>query len=416
MDEENKVAETEATKSTPEKAKKSGGAGKKAIIAGCVLIACCVITLVAAGVIYAFTSNKDIPVISDIVEKTENIAVSEDKQKEMVQEDMVNTVFSTLIPLTEDKDGKSMIKADFTKEDLESMITEKKDVKSVRYDVTLNTTTEKAGSLKISIKGFQKQADDMSYDGDANFDGTFSMSGIQMSAKGEVRYMGDSVYVKITELPAMAEMYSDLKDQWIKADMTDMDSMVAGDMETSDEPEITKEDLQNIKTFLMSEEVKETITRLDDEVINGVRTNCFQIDLNSDNLTAIIQKAEDVFDVSDEDKMSESDLEDLKNLDYLKIVLCSGRKDKMLYKASLDMKMTYEDDGPVTVSLDMNLWDYNKVNDNVEEPKDAKTLDEIMQGLYGGYMPDDSFDQGTDDFDDYNWDYNYDFNDPGMDY
>ncbi len=414
MSEENNVA-VEATSNMEEKQtpKKASGKSRKVIIAGCVLVSCCVLTAVFSTVAYAMFSQKDVPVLSDVVEMGENIAVSDEKQAEMVQEDMVNSVFSVLLPATKSEDTNAFFKANFTEEELKSMITEDKTFDSVRYDINLDMSMEDSGQFTVKMQGFVKKTEQDMYDFSSDFDGAFTASGMKLTAKGDIRSIGDKLFIRATELPAMAETYSELQDKWIMINMEDVDDLTGTPADDTEEEEITREDLEDIKELLESKEVGQTIKRIDGENIEGIRTNCFEIDLDKDSLEDILFKADEIFNDDAETPLTEEDLQDLsfKDLEYLKVVMCSGRKDKRLYKLTLDMKVGGDD--PMTLGLDGKFWDYDKVNDKIEEPSDYMTEDELMQELMGGYMNDYPDENYFDEFD-YNNDYDFQMDDNDM--
>ncbi len=406
-----KTPNVDVSATNPSVSPKKGGKGLKFFVIGCVVLGCCVIGGLVAGVVYAMKSNRNIPLISDVADAVENVAVSEDKQAEMVQEDMVNTVFSALLPVVEDKENNAFFKANFTKKELESMISKKKELNSVRYEINFDYSAEKSGSFVLNASGFTKKRDDTyKYDGQMSFDGKFKVSGMELSAEGEMKQINDAYYVKLSKLPAMAEAYGELKDKWIKLDTKELTGLAEQNDANMQNKELTKEDLEKIKTLIESEEVKKTIERVDSEVIKGVRTNCFKMDLNKDNFSAILNKANDIFDTKQEKVYAE----DLKELEYLKVVMCSDKKNQNLYKLTLETKITLDDGNNETMllKLDMKLWDYDKVNDKVEEPKDAVNFEELMQKMMSGSMYQEGYNNSYDNMD-YGLDEEYDF---GEDY
>ena len=113
--------------------------------------------------------------------------------------------------------------------------------------------------------------------------------------------------------------------------------------------------------------------------------------------------------------VSNSELASLGEGGTVELTVCSGRQDGHIYKVAASMDF---DDG-TSMSMDLKLWDYDKVDDEVETPADAVSLEDYLTQLYMqqlGVTQDqqdelqtllDEYD--TSDYEDIDWDslYNY---------
>ncbi len=365
---------------------KKGTRKTKFLVLGCVLVFCCLVSVLLVGMVVAFFSNKNIPVFSDAVETAENIAVSDKKQAELVQEDIRDTVFSFLPVSGEDGLTTSYINATYTKSDLESMISEKEEFDSVRYNLAMSVDMEEKGKFEVNAKGASKKEGDGS-NMNAIIDGKFTMEGATLDGAGEIRTVEGKSYLKLDKFPALGLMdFSQLRGIWLQTEATEAQGLAGGLLpvpSSEDSATMTKEDLKKIEEVIMSDEVNKNIKRLDDEVIEGVRTQCFRLDMDRNDLKDLIVRANDVFDGEDLD--IEALEQDLQSVEYVKIDMCSGRGDGHLYRLGLDMKVM-DNNEPMVVKMDLKMWDYDKVNDKIEAPSNPQKLEDVLMQLQSSGM------------------------------
>jgi cytoskeletal protein RodZ len=384
----------------------------KLIVLLLVFFFCLLLSLFVAGVVFAFTSNKNVPVFSSVVEGLENVVASDDMVAEKVQNDMTDSIFSMLLPLASDKAAtSSVVNLDVSEEDIKSFIDDEITYDSSKYSVNTMISVTSAGSaeelgsaamflngnfnIKMSGEVSQKVGEEkMSMDIDASYEA----SGTVLSAKGELRTIGEDSYFKVESLPTLGLVdLSALTNQWISMKAEDLGAL-SSTATTSEEIKITKEDLQDLNDLIHSDEIKNSINKLDDEVIEGVRTYCFEMVFDQQNLGALLLKANGVLGENGETLSAEELGESLKNIDSLIVTVCSGRRDKLIYKMNLDVVLSDESSVGGTIKVESKMWDYNKTVE-VEEPSNAITLEQAYEALMpllgglsgaGSTVPEDS--------------------------
>ncbi|MBD3280164.1 hypothetical protein GF389_01405 [Candidatus Dojkabacteria bacterium] len=374
-DNEKKTADT-ATKTS----KKGLGARPKLLIVGCVLVFGCLVALILGGTVFAFFSNKNVPVFSDVVETVENTVASESMIDEAIQDDVNDFVFSVLADMATDE-------TEYTKEEAEALVSNKFEADNFRYDVSMEADMGDEGSLDASVVGLTNQKDEMSQVG-MDLSGTYSAQGADMDFAGEMRFTDETVYLYVSELPdALAQGLgmdaSTLTEQWLSMDSTSttdtvsslgVDGGLTQDL-TASGSGMTAEDLEKLQELIYSDAMADMVERVDDEVVEGVRTNCFTLTVNQDTLTELVRAYAEIY----EEKVDASELGGMMSEgDELLLTACSGRQDGHIYKVVMDWDF---EDG-TSLSLDAKLWDYGKVEDDVEVPGDAVSLEDYITNLY----------------------------------
>lgn len=381
----------------------------KLIVLGCVLAVCLVCGVLTAGTAYAFTSNKSIPLFSSLVESVEETALTDDQTADVVQTDAKDLVFSTILAIKKSGSASDMIVIEASEDEIKEYIDEEQDFDSVRFDMNLANDSD-SSSVDVGLVGF---VNDNGID--ADLDMTMSGEGYEMNGDGEFRVVGDKAYLKIATLPdelAVAYGIDSIVGEWIEFSEDDLsdplfsqslsgisDEILIDDatgLDSGAALTITKDDLDKIEEFIDSDAVGDSIERIDDEDIEGVRTNCFEIDFNKENVAAMSKEAARISgnDIGDED------VDDMSGeMDNTLLKVCSGRRDGHIYKAVI----TSGDESETKIEL--KLWDYDKVDDKVDVPEGAISFldvyQELVSTLYGGTTLNT---ESTPDYDDYDWD------------
>jgi len=367
----------------PAKQDKSGKPTRapiKMIILGCVVVLFFVIAVLVAGTVYAFTSNKSVPVFSSLVETTENLVSTDSQTAEVVQQDIKDTVFSLILDMRKGQTDRSMVQVSATEEEISSFIKNEQEFNSVRFEGTVESTS--TSTTTVDFNGF------FTPDGiQANFDGSYAMGDSNVVFGGEFRDVDGKGYFKVDELPTellgIPEINA-LKGQWIVistedlADPTSLGSLGFNPTAMVASEPMTKADLSNIAEFIDSKEMADNIQRVDDEVIGGVRTNCFEMDMNANDLTTLVMKQAEI---SGEQLNREEVVESYQNYEQVLLTACSGREDKNLYKVNVAVTMNNSESGKTTTTVEIKLWDHNSVSDAIETPSSAMPISTVLQQL-----------------------------------
>ncbi|MBN1332010.1 hypothetical protein JW978_03945 [Candidatus Dojkabacteria bacterium] len=357
--------------------KKGAGSGMKMLILGCVLVGGCLVALLLGGTAYAFFSNKNVPVFSGVVETVENTVATEGMTDEAIQDDVNDFVFSMLADMATEDSG-------YTKAEAEALIKDKFEADNFRYDATLTADMGDNGSVDLNVAGFTRMANEKSQI-DADVTGTYTVQGADMDFAGEMRYTDDVAYLYLSELPASLAQglgmdATTLTGQWLSMDgssSADTVSSLGLDQSVTSlvgGTDMTAADLTKLQEFIYSDEMADVLVRTDDEVIEGVRTNCFRMTLDKSGMEGLATKGAEIW----EQEVSDSELASIGEGGTLTLDVCSGRRDSHIYKVNA----TFDFDDGTSLSLNLQLWDYDKVEDAVEVPSDAVSLEEYFTQLY----------------------------------
>ena len=265
-----------------------------------------------------------------------------------------------------------------------------------------------SGSIDLNMDGYSSQANDATQL-QMNMSGTYSVQGVDMDFAGEMRYKDDTAYMKVTELPdalsqGLGVDASMLKDKWLSMDATSSTDTVSSlgldggltQSVVSSDTSLTADDLKKLNEFIYSDAMANAVERVDDEVIEGVRTNCFTLTLNQTTAEELAKAYAEIWEM----EADQSELGALLGEDEeVLLTVCSGRQDGQIYK--VDMSVTYADGTSATAEIKM--WDYNKVSDAVEVPEDAVSFEDfytqLLSGMYGGADSTLPTDTSSDEFD-----------------
>lgn len=383
---------------------KGSGGGVKLLLIGCVVLIFCLLTFLVAGTAFAYTSNKNVPVFSDVVETVEKVAVSDSTEDEMIQDDINDVLFSALLPsLVGDT---TVIESDLSKEDLQSYIKDPYEAGSYRFDLGVMVDMGDSGSLDMGLVGYNVVDDNDKTQMSSDFEGTYNTTGLQVNFSGELRSTDNTLYAKVDEAPSdlidsLGVDGSTVLGQWLKFDASSTTDLVGTtgltDAAVVEESTLTRADLDKIQEFIYSDEMANTLERVDDEVIEGVRTRCFKMSAGPEDLVALMKKGAELSGTeTDENELAES----VEGLDGMEMYVCSGRKDGKIYK----LEATISDTSGAEYKVIGKMWDYDVDFDPVEIPSDTLSLDELynqllQQQLQELYQYQDADKQSEDDLD-----------------
>ena len=354
----------------------------KIVVLGIVLVVCLVVGVLVAGSAYAFTSNKNVPVFSSLVETTENLVLTDTQTAEIIQQDIKDSVFSLILDMKKGETEDSSIKIEATEEEISSFIEETHEFDSARFEGKLVSTS--TSTTTVNFDGFFN-----SNGLDMNYDGAFEMDGSDLVIGGELKYTEDKGYFKVdqfpTELLGIPELDA-LKGQWIVITGEDLSNPaslgslgLSGSASVTSDP-ITKEDLDNLAEFIDSKEVSDNIQRTEDIVIDGVRVNCFEMDLDKNDLIDLSLRSSEI---AGQEATREDVAGAYENYEQVLISSCSGRTDGYVYKMGLEVKMQDSENGVTTTTLELNFSDYNNVSDAIEVPAKTIPLSTVMEQVLG---------------------------------
>jgi len=195
--------------------------------------------------------------------------------------------------------------------------------------------------------------------------------GINVLSNGELKLVGDKVYFKLSDLPDLSAFgldFSKLEGQWI-----------AQEVPGNQTKELTETQIKEINELTGKTKFFKEIKSIGTNNIQGVLTYHYKVKLSKDALYDYVVKTSEISAKNlsgDEKEVLKKSIEQVVGMD---VELWVGKKDKMLYKISLNGNF-----GSASGEIKLKLaLIFSKHNQKVEiaAPKDAKTLDEILKEL-----------------------------------
>jgi hypothetical protein len=242
-------------------------------------------------------------------------------------------------------------------------------------------------------------------------EGNYSLSlgaeGMEISLAGEIKTIGEDIYLKVTSLPPLpflGETFTKLKNQWVKIEKEKL-MEISGQKKEEVEKETKRylNFLEEIKNLLWGREIFEVKKNLGEEKIDNARAYHYLIKVNRDELKKLIPELiEKTNEYLQEEKQGISQEELQKFLEdfpqkfdqiYDKIGEISfevwiGKRDNYLRKIKgakeVDLGLFEElkdysaiKNAKIKIGFDVRFSEFNQ-KVKIEAPKDFKLIDEVL--------------------------------------
>ncbi len=250
---------------------------KKVLLISIPLFLLCTCVLVIGGFVFAFNSNTNIPVVSNLVERLENVFVNEETFKTQLVKEIENIVNS----------------------DFENVAPASNEFKSVAANYVLKLDVEsEEGDFGLDSSG-----DIM---GDSNGDKVFvradldlDFSGIKVGGEvflmNFINNMKSETFIKLEEIPSFLSMniegLEDAEGEWV---------FFSGDVERTIEStpfaELDTEKKAELLQLINTDEFKSLISRGNDRVspTTNIRSKCIIVEANELKMTQLLNKYEEI--------------------------------------------------------------------------------------------------------------------------
>lgn len=311
------------------------------------LLCCCCVSLTALGV-FTYTSNQNIPIASDLIEKVENIIVSEDVFDQKVVSNLEELVNNPQI----NQEAKfKYLKFDFG------------------FDVS-GTVNGQQGS--ISGKGLSEfnleSKEQASFLMESDFD--FEISDLNFKAGLDFRFFNGSKqgFVRFRDIPefitTMIPNAKGISDQWISFEdqLKESESTVNVQLEKIDEK--TKSDFIE---FIKTREFLDLVNKSPDRVVGNVRTNCISIRFNKQEWISAAKKYSEISGAELPTELSQTP-----DFDFAAEV-CTGRRDQQLYY--FDINLENKD---INIQMNLNNFEYSEQSESIEKPQSSVKLQDLL--------------------------------------
>ncbi len=361
--------------------KKKGGKGKF-IACGCLLLILLILLALAAGLLVASQSNSNIPVLSDVVEQIEHIA----KPDKVVAQEVTNNIANDLLSMKTAQANGAPSPVTFPE--------------MFKYSFNMNASGTPAGGTKETADLTGSGAADIKK-GDVklsmNLGATATVQGTTLSPTLDLRVFGNTtsplVYFRANNIPTtLLGSFPDINNKWVKFDVKKtMDSLNALGGSATVTPKTTTDtsaEIDKLAQFIKSDVIVNNFKRTPDQVLNGVRANCFAINMGPTQVQDLYTELKTLYP---EQYTTMSADTSLKTLD---LTGCVGRKDNLPYKLAIDTTSNTKEAGDTVLHMEMNFKDYN-VPVTIDEPAPDMTFEELMQSLLQSYMGTSSLGSGS---------------------
>lgn len=226
-------------------------------------------------------------------------------------------------------------------------------------------------------------------------DALSSPDGRELVAGAEVRTVGDNAYIKLSEATDLVFFdLSAIKNQWIKADLKAQDLSeqvgllaVADQASTTLQQALLKERTEKIILAVKQAKIIKITGTLPSENLDGVKAYHYKFSLDKAELRKLFVEASRIIQ---EQELTEEELADFdKSFAAMGTPtgeIWVGQKDFLPYKIYLNFSVqkTAEIKTPGQASLTLSFKNFDQPLE-VEEPIEAKSLEEALNQLFSGF-------------------------------
>lgn len=346
--------------------------------------------------ITGFFSNRNIPVISNIIEKIETAIISDQEFAEMASDEMSKFLITTIVDsnkLGEYKpfnvDASDSFLENFTKE--LSSYKFKNDLKVETNSIELALNTQ--GSVDNAKNDFKLDtAFDVSYD-DPDADNEVEFS-------GEARFLDERFYLLASEIANSKSEDLSFLNKWYYLDIDDLTETDSEDLgymsfdELNSSTKLDEDQIEKIDQLIKGDTIRKSIKRLPDMVLddeetfgksNSVRANCFEMDLDGDDVVSLIMEISDIWDL-DTNYFDEDSFEDISDMfRKVNVEICTGRRDHQIYRYAINLELNDFADGDTDLEMEAYIWDQNKAVE-IAEPEDATNFQDSSTDIWKEYL------------------------------
>ena len=394
-------------------------------------VAAALVALVVGLTTLAHYTERNIPLFSAVDEKIVNLQSEEDFQADVQENlELVTDVFldelDSYDPSNPQKFAEALrenpkLKELGVAEDVTSARIKTKFDIDIDMDIAMDDPTLPDALQNIAFKGLittnadtimvKKDKDAEMVDIDSAIDVTYKAQGTTLEGKGDMRIVDDTLYLRLRELPSFGYELEDIMNEWYFLDLKELEKQTAEMTEQNEDIDfnLTPRQKEQIRDFVKSGVLSKHVKRLPQEVHDGKRTNCYAVELDSDDVYEIIEQGIESSDSADE--LSASDMREIRDLtdavDEVNLKFCTGKRSHYLYATDASIKINYSEDGNdlhLTLAAQARYSDINDDTLSVKAPKDATDLMDLFNSAMSGYDA-DTYDYGdsTYDYEDEDW-------------
>lgn len=202
--------------------------------------------------------------------------------------------------------------------------------------------------------------------------------------------IGKIAYFKLTkffDIPFFGFFISSLKNQWIKIDTDEIEKLVNqfklkkegglfGNIE-----KLSSEQKNQINKLILNTKFFKITEKLPSEKINGINTYHYKFLLEKKEIINLVQE---IIKILKEVPLTEKEIEYFNKSSY-KGEIWIGKKDFLPYKFNLNFNIKENEKSETELRVLLKLKNYNN-SFKIEAPSSAKSLIELMPGLFGGFF------------------------------
>lgn len=321
-----------------------------------ILISIVIVSIIAA-LIFAYTSNRNIPVFSDIVEQVERVSVS-DEQLASIVTDRVSQKLNSVS--TEDAVTNSQSN-------------------NYKFDMNINGSVVDKTELKTEFK--------LNGNGSHSLINNQSSSELNLTTEINNKYLAiyphiniksisqdqTTNYVRVSNLDQFnSTPMGSLLNQWIDFSTNDI-ATASRSNDTQNVLNFNEEKKQNLINFLKSSTLQDSISRAPDRTINEIRLNCIKLTLDKDKFISFALQFAEIIEAN----YNSGQLNNIQDFDGI-LETCFGRRDNMLYKVILDIDFVDNVSIKYIVNATVDIHNFSE-NIKITRPDDSKNIMELLQ-------------------------------------
>lgn len=256
------------------------------------------------------------------------------------------------------------------------------------------SVARKASNFSLNFTGVSDVKDLNNPQGSFSFNiNTDALTEGQFNFGLEIRQIGKIIYVKISDVPNLVFFdLSAVKNQWVKIDTEALKKQFGLEKleeqlkEAQKQQELTPEQIEKLKEAVQQAKIFTITQKLASEKINGVNTHHYKFTIDKEGIKKLVT---DISQIVQNKTLTEEELADLnKSLEAIELPggeIWIGKKDLLPYKVSLSSTIKETEQAKTSGKINFTLLfkNFNKPV-QIDIPAQAKPLEEILGGLFGG--------------------------------
>lgn len=292
-----------------------------------------------------------------------------------------------------------------------------------KIDFELRQSNKEEVNFTLKAEGEQDLTDSVISRLAAKFDTVFSGEGMELSAAGDIVEIGEVVYLKLADVPAIPDLdltlallginLKEFKNQWIRINEESLKKTFGEEYEPVEVEEKLESLMRGVGDLLKDKTLFKVEKELPDEEIEGKKFYHYAVSLDKGAFKSFLTEtlrlglkyapeeekekagvSEEITDkfLDDFSKVWEEFLQKIEETNGITVEVWIGKRDKLPYKIKFEKEiditqLTEKEEGMIAIKFNADFLGFDQPV-KIEAPQNFKTLDEFIKpAAFPGFLP-----------------------------